>query len=831
MAKKKKNTAPKYDPRPDANALPRLSTRAQDILALLALTIGLLILFKPMAIDHLTPQGVDVLGSIGTNHQVKLWQEKSGEKALWNPYVFAGMPRYQRIPPVTPSFDTLLNLLGRLFNNIFIYTLFAAYGFYFMLRYMRFSPLIGFAGAAMFVLMPHYKSLFLEGHNAKYRALMLLPWVIWMFRVFLDKRTLWAAALFGLAFGVQIRTQHYQIIFYTALLIFSIGIGPVIKEALNKRYAAFGRAALLIVSAVTLGIMTAAQPLFLAGEYIPWSKRGKTTIHLNQPQNVQQAGSGTGVSMEYATQWSTAPDELFTWIAPRAFGGMSGETYTGDAVPQLRGRTIPGYWGEMPFTQSYEYMGILTLLLALIGIFMNRRHPLVIALTVFAVFLTLLSFGRHFEAFYRLFFDYVPYFNKFRAPMMSVTVTFFIMALLAAFGLKSVLQPQAREKETARKLLTISGVFVGVGLLFWFVGQGFSFTKSGEQYDPQVMHMIIAIRKEMFNSDMLRFIGFALAVVVALGAYLKNKLNAAAFGLFLVLLTLIDMTAIRERVTKEFVNLKRLEQRYFRATDSDRFILKDTSLFRVMPVGRSFRDNRYSYFHQNVGGYTPIKMYSMEEIVENNLANGNRVNPAVLRMLNVKYVVSGRTLPDNDFTAVHRDAAAKLTTYRLKNALPRAWFVPAYKLIPDEYERVAYLNNPAFKPDSVALLESDPGWQPQEADSQSVRVTGFSPKELKLQVYTSTEGLLVISENYYPPGWKHYLDDAPVEKVWRADHTLQAMRIPAGRHTVRLVFEPDSYARNVRMAAISVTLLVLAALSGLAPWLKNRKSGGAPQPE
>ena len=117
---KKKSSAKAAPSTPPLQTGIRLSRRVQDIIALSVLALGLLILFKPMAIDRLTPQGVDVLASIGTNHQIKLWQQESGEKALWNPYVFSGMPRYQRIPPVTPSFDTILNLLGRLFNNIFI---------------------------------------------------------------------------------------------------------------------------------------------------------------------------------------------------------------------------------------------------------------------------------------------------------------------------------------------------------------------------------------------------------------------------------------------------------------------------------------------------------------------------------------------------------------------------------------------------------------------------------------------------------------------------------------------------------------------------------------
>ena len=83
------------------------------------------------------------------------------------------------------------------------------------------------------------------------------------------------------------------------------------------------------------------------------------------------------------------------------------------------------------------------LVFAIIGLVLNRKNKFVISLAIFAGFLTLLSFGRHAQWFYTIIFDNVPFFNKFRAPMMSVTVTFFLISVLAAFVLSSM---NARKK-------------------------------------------------------------------------------------------------------------------------------------------------------------------------------------------------------------------------------------------------------------------------------------------------------------------------------------------------------------------------------------------------
>ena len=109
----------------------KIESKHLDIAFPILLIMMLAFLMKPMLIDGLTPQGVDVVASLGSSHQIKEYEKETGEKALWNPYQFSGMPRYHRHGPVTFSVDTILGTLGKLFNNIFIYYVFGALGMYF----------------------------------------------------------------------------------------------------------------------------------------------------------------------------------------------------------------------------------------------------------------------------------------------------------------------------------------------------------------------------------------------------------------------------------------------------------------------------------------------------------------------------------------------------------------------------------------------------------------------------------------------------------------------------------------------------------------------------
>ena len=793
----------------------QISDRTQDVIFLVVIAAVLIFLLKPFVIDGLSAQGVDVIASMGSGHQISEYTKETGERALWNPYIFSGMPIYYRHHPVAFSLDNIFRFIGRFISSLFIYYFFAAAGFYLLLRYLKSSPVVAFAATIGFVLMPHFKSLILEGHFAKFRALMILPWVVLSFKYFLDKRTLFSAALFSLAFGLQIRTQHYQIVFYTALLIFAIGIGPFIRLLLDKEYTKFARSTGMLIAALILALGMAAQPLFLAKEYLPYSKRGKTTIDVNQQDQAAQKNAD-GVSMGYATQWSTHPSEILTWFVPRFYGGMSQEKYDGSEVPRARGQAISGYWGYMPFTQSYEYMGAITLLLAAIGFFFNRKNGFILALAIFGAVLVLLSFGRHLSWFYSLFYHYIPYFNKFRAPMMSVTVNFFVISLFAAYGLNYLAQIKRDTFDWSKQknLLIILGAFLALGVILWLVGQSFSFVKpNGEPYQGQTLDAVRRIRAEYFNKDVFRYILLILLAAGLIIAYLKKKINFTVAVLLLAVITLVDLANIQARVQKKYINRKKLEKQYFHETSTDRFLRSDSSMFRIFPAGKLFGDNRWAYYHQSIGGYTPIKMYVIEELVEKNIYKGPDknlpINWNVLKILNVKYVVLQGRVQSPYLSLVNTNAAQNWLTYRFNGFLPRAFFVGEAKIVKNEFDRLKLINSANFDPAKTAIIEEEIRAGMEQPDSAWTRLTAFNPNLREFEVYTDKPALLVLSEVYYPPGWKIEIDGKPVKKIYKTDHAIQSVVVPQGRHTVVMRFEPDSYYSNIRLAWVSVGIIYL----------------------
>ena len=141
----------------------------------------------------------------------------------------------------------------------------------------------------------------------------------------------------------------------------------------------------------------------------------------DRPFSIRGGGPSGGADYNYATSWSFSPKELLTFIIPSAFG-FGGQTY----------------WGNMPFTDYPNYMGIVILALAAIG-FVHRRDQLMWFLLGTSILAIFISFGKNMNIIYDLFYSFFPYFNKFRVPAMILILVQFNASVMAALGLNYLL--------------------------------------------------------------------------------------------------------------------------------------------------------------------------------------------------------------------------------------------------------------------------------------------------------------------------------------------------------------------------------------------------------
>ena len=93
-------------------------------------------------------------------------------------------------------------------------------------------------------------------------------------------------------------------------------------------------------------------------------------------------------------------------------------------------------------------------------------------------------------------------------------------------------------------------------------------------------------------------------------------------------------------------------------------------------------------------------------------------------------------------------------------------------------------------------------------------LSAYTPNRLTYDVNSANGGVAVFSEIYFPWGWKASIDGKPAE-LGRVNYVLRAMRVPAGKHKVEMVFDPDSLHVTGNIAYACVTLIYLLVAASL----------------
>lgn len=197
------------------------------------------------------------------------------------------------------------------------------------------------------------------------------------------------------------------------------------------------------------------------------------------------------------------------------------------------------------------------------------------------------------------------------------------------------------------------------------------------------------------------------------------------------------------------------------------------------------------------------------------------LNSPLLDLLNARYIiVPNVAVPDRSdlqalyarFPTVYADEDVRV----LENpdALPRAWIVHDARQI-EPGTALPILADGTVDPRRTALLETAPPplAVPPDPAADRATIAAYAPERIQVDTFTGAPGLLVLSEIAYP-AWRAYVDGEPAE-LYLADHTLRAVAVPAGAHTVELRYE--STPLRVGLAITGATAVgVLAALGGAA---------------
>lgn len=722
----------------------------------------------------------------------------------WNPYINGGASfsggMHLIFTPISlfsillfpPNFAITVEALVHLFLAGLFTLLYA--------RLIGLNFLSSFLAATFFMLSTELVSLFNAGHIGKLNTISLFPLVLLTLERALQKRRFFDFVLVSVALSLQFYETHLQISFYSCIVVgiyFILRTLQIYRD--EKDLKSLGR----IYAYGTIMVL-----LFLSLSAASIS---------NWLEFKKQSERSGGTTYEFATSWSMPTEELATYVVPQLFG-LSRRNY------QDPGKIKVFYWGDMPFTQTADYLGLLPLILAVVSL-IKRRGRFVLIFLGLTILFQILAMGKY-TPIYPFFYEYLG-FKFFRVPKMVLFIVSFSVAIMAGYGAQWLLEEFNEGKKRFFKKFILSVIVTAIALasltLLAEMNQNYLIQYfmpylrgHGQSYNPSLV-----LQRYQYAVDGMWLASILLlACAGILALRLAKKIGNNVFFISVLAFFVFDISLLNYK----FINAVSMKgNAYFSKDTAVRYFEKDRDIYRVLnaipnepATGQKYLTylvpNKYIlYKMHSATGYEAVGLARYNDILDNMSLDGNLVD-----LLNIKYIVmdkysAGGTVGDSvGKYDIVLDEDIKIL--RNKNVLPRVFPVHQARVFQDKDQILMWLSNPNFDPRKAVLLEKPVNIplssSPRPETESVVHISSYKNNEIMINAVMADSGFVVLSEKYYP-GWKAYLDGKETE-IHQADYVLRAVYVPKGEHQLTLRYKPDSYRKGLYITL--VTFLFAAAV-------------------
>jgi len=767
----------------------------------------------------------DQISSVAAAKQYLNYEEK-GETILWGNTLFSGMPLFQ------VAYNVKANLLRFFweYKNFFPKSMWLwltlMLGFYISLSILGYKAEWCVLGAISFALSTWFLLSIEAGHSTKIMAISFIPPLLSSILITYRGRWLLGGVLTSLFLSIAVMANHPQIIYYSLFLIGALFIVKLFQALKEKSISTFFKRSIILLGFGILGVLPNVTLLWTTYDF------SQETIRGGKSELTKEVKQSTGLDIDYAMQWSYGKAETLNLLIPGLYAGGASldedsETYQdlkrkGVPKKQIEGylKNLPLYYGEQPFTTGPSYMGAILIFLFVLMFFISNNNIrwVLLAITIISV---VFSWGNNFLLINEFFFDYFPLYNKFRTPSMWLSLAMITVTLGAISSLQLLFKDEI-SKERIKKGLIYSVSIVG-GLVVVVLVFGSSFITFDGAYDGQLKESGIDIgyliddRISIMNADALRslvLIGLAFAILWFVNKGKIKNLNLAK--ILLAVLIIGDLWSVDKRFLNEddFTRAKSFEQS-IHASVADQQILADKEInFRVFNTTvSSFNDNKTSYFHNSVGGYSAAKLIRYQDLIENHLSKGNM---KVFNMLNTKYFITGQ--PGQE------------TAQQNPEALGSVWFANNVEWAKNADDEINKLNS--FNPNSTVIIDERykgymDNFSSNLTSGDNIQLTSFHPDNMVYEATSSDENFAVFSEVWYKGNedWKVYIDGNESEFI-RVNYLLRGLRIPKGKHKVEFKFYPQPHYIGSKISLASSAIIILMLLGLLAMKLMGKPLPG-----
>ncbi len=693
-------------------------------------------------------------------------------------------------------------------------------------------------GGTAYMLAPYFVSLTYPGHDGKLFVTALTPLLFWAVERHFQNASARAFTAVALVIALVIYTTHFQMAYF---LFGAVGLYAILRtvetwrgepettpEPSHRARSAGIRFGLFIGASVA-GAGVAAVQLLPAIEYVTESSR--------RIQTTREAAQESGV--EWSSSWSLHPEEAMALVIPEFAGNNSGGADWSQGT----------YWGRNVTRDNHSGAGVVTLLLAVVGLLGSRRRGRRWFFAGLGMLALLFALGAH-TPLWRLFYEVVPGIRLFRAPDQVMFLFVFAATTLAALGVDRLLASGSDAAETgsnARALWIGAGALGGLALLAASGGLVSIWTTGFyTDIDPARLDRLATLEPFIVSGAWVSF-AFALAAAGLVWTHRRGLMPSAALVGLLVSLVAID----EFRISQGFI--RTLDFQQWSAPDANVQAILDrergaTEPYRLLSFAQRGQDVHPALQGiELAGGHHPNDLSRYRELI-GMVGSGipqHLLDDDIRRLLNVRYLLwpdyeaqyvvasvespellqrfaaSAGSMPIVSRTALQ--TGAPYETLLADAGLPRARLVGGVTVKSDA-EAVAYMLSDGFDPErEVVLAEPSPIALDGSPATGTVTWQSRTPNELTLAVTTERPALLVVADNWFP-AWHATVngEDAP---VLRAYHTLRAVPVPAGEHEIVMRYQSATVTRSLWISTLA--FLGLMGATGFAMW-RARRAGREP---
>jgi len=730
----------------------------------------LALLTLAMFFDTLVAPGSRVVGQVHDDLALHFlwWREfgfgelAKGNLALWNPHIFSGAPYFGAMQSALlypPNWLFLALSLPLATNWSIALSVWLLGAFMYLWAWRRgLHPFAAFVSAALLMFCAPY---FLHVPAGHLNILCAIPWIPLLFLAideWLASRRLAWCLIGMLTVSMQILSGHPQYVYFTAL---AAGGYALLRLAERRDLRAAAVAGLL--SFYVGGALLAAVQLFVGFQAMAETIRSQA------------------LPFQFAASFNFPPENLITFAAPGFFGDVTNHPY----------------WGRWYLWEACAFIGVTGVALAVYGMTTVRMAGKKALLTVAAI-AALLALGNSTPLF-RILFDWIPLFDRFRGAGKFMFITALVLVLLAGYGLDRIL----RERNVPMRAVWVGGAIAvalcaaatAIRTVDWSVVTA-AVLATGQTYVDRPVFPA----SQAFASLGLLLAGLTLAAAVCLALWVRRE-HRAVFLLGALAVGEVFAFARMQRTTFDstLIVFPQLRQ----------FLAEHPGEYRILNVWNP--NTAMSLRAFDAWGYDPGVTRRYAEFIDwseggdpdraTNYVTFRRFHP-LLAMLRVKYVV----VVENGVMTIHPGAIPPLRRLEL---------VGAYQIHGQRAEILRAMGEASFDPRKEVILEREPHPAPVAADTQGIaRIVREGTDFVEVDADVASPSILLVTDAW-ARGWRAAPLEGSSQKSYElmpANYALRAVALGRGKHRLRLEYAPLAFHVGAIVSVMAWATWIVAAV-------------------